>query len=182
MVDSRPDFNSNLDWISRQILAAIHESDGTADTSEIKAITGVTEGTKVPYRLKNKLAPDFVDLMQPEMTDDGQIPPKVATLTADGEDLAEAIVEEEFDTADLSDDLENVKADVSRLAARVDDLENGSESTVAVQSEDVDLNELNRGVEKLLEQMTIMNDYLNEKHDGELREFAEEKNPDPSLG
>ncbi|RBI59379.1 hypothetical protein DMJ13_22390 [halophilic archaeon] len=181
MVDSQPDIDPDLDWISRQILAAIHESDGTADTSEIKALTGVTEGTKVPYRLKNKLSPQFVDLMQPEMTDDGQIPPKVATLTPNGKELAEAIVEEEFDTADLSEDLENVKADLSRLAARIDDLESDTETSDTPQSENVDIQKLNQGVEKLLTQMTIISDFLNEKHDGELREFAEQKDPDPSV-
>ena len=116
----------DLGWRSQAILAAIHEHGGTANTREIRDTTGIQGGTKVPYRMKNKLPQaGFIELDHPGVDETGQNLPLQATLTETGEQAARRIVEAEDEDrlANMNDYAEQLEAKVNRLETRVDELE-----------------------------------------------------------
>ena len=169
----------NLDWISRGILVALTDTGGTATTSEIKTQTGVTEGTKVPYRLKNKLAPaGLVELTRPGMDENGRTLPLEATLTDHGTDLAAQLADEEdvADTPDVTDYADKLDARVTRIESELDQLAtdagNSGDGSSDLQEQVTDLD---RKLEALYRSMTRFRDYLNERDDGGYSEFVEQQ-------
>jgi vacuolar-type H+-ATPase subunit I/STV1 len=115
-----------LDWISRGMLIALNDNGNTGTTTEIKTLTGVTEGTKVPYRLKNTLAPaGLVDLHRPGMDENGRPLPMEATLTDEGEAVAEELQdhEDQARTPDIGEYADQLNAELTQLRSRVNDLE-----------------------------------------------------------
>lgn len=120
--------NSDVDlgWRSQAILAAIHEHGGTANTREIRDATGIEDGTKVPYRMKNKLpTAGLIEIERPGLDDRGRTLPMEATLTESGERLAKRIVEAEDEDrlANMSDYTEQLEAKVNQLETRIEELE-----------------------------------------------------------
>lgn len=120
--------NSDVDlgWRSQAILAAIYEHDGTANTREIRDSTGIEGGTKVPYRMKNKLpAAGLIEIERPGLDDRGRTLPMEATLTENGERLARRIVEAEDEDrlVGTSDYAEQLEAKVNQLETRIEELE-----------------------------------------------------------
>ena len=116
----------DLGWRSQAILAAIHEHDGTANTREIRDATGIEDGTKVPYRMKNKLpTAGLIEIERPGLDDRGRTLPMEATLTEAGERLAKRIVEAEDEDrlANMSDYTEQLEAKVNQLETRIEELE-----------------------------------------------------------
>jgi hypothetical protein len=169
----------NLDWISRGILVALNDTGGTATTSEIKTQTGVTEGTKVPYRLKNKLAPaGLVELTRPGMDENGRTLPLEATLTNPGTELADQLEDEEdvADTPDVTDYADKLDARVTRIESQLDQLTTETDESG---DEDTDLHaqitDLDRKLEALYQSMARFRDYLNERDDGGYSEYVEQQ-------
>jgi DNA-binding MarR family transcriptional regulator len=130
MAETPENSDVDLGWRSQAILAAIHEHGGTANTREIRDATGIEDGTKVPYRMKNKLpTAGLIEIERPGLDDRGRTLPMEATLTEAGERLAKRIVEAEDEDrlANVSDYTERLEAKVNQLETRLDELEdNGS--------------------------------------------------------
>jgi DNA-binding MarR family transcriptional regulator len=124
--------NVDLGWRSQAILAAIHEHGGTANTREIRDTTGIQGGTKVPYRMKNKLpSAGLIEIERPGLDERGRNLPMEATLTEAGERLAQRIVEAEDEDrlANMTDYAEQLEATVNQLETRIDELEAAESST-----------------------------------------------------
>ena len=81
---------AELDSKSQDIIWALEQLGGTADTGEIRRYTDLDNTTVITYRLNGKLGPDEYGLVtteQPPMKN-GRLQPKIATLTEKGETLA----------------------------------------------------------------------------------------------
>lgn len=122
----------DLGWRSQAILAAIHEHGGTANTRQIRDATGIEDGTKVPYRMKNKLpTAGLIEIERPGLDDRGRTLPMEATLTEPGERLAKRIVEAEDEDrlANMSEYTEQLEAKVNQLETRIEELEDSGSRT-----------------------------------------------------
>jgi DNA-binding MarR family transcriptional regulator len=122
----------DLGWRSQAILAAIYEHDGTANTREIRDATGIEDGTKVPYRMKNKLpTAGLIEIERPGLDDRGRTLPMEATLTEAGDRLAKQIVEAEDEDrlANMTDYTERLEAKVNQLENRIEELEDSGGRT-----------------------------------------------------
>lgn len=85
----------DLDWRSNEIIRAIADHGGQANTTEIRELTGIDNNDHVLYRLREKLAPNgLVDLHQPEAQSQRNLP-KEAKLTQAGSDLAAQLEDED---------------------------------------------------------------------------------------
>jgi uncharacterized phage infection (PIP) family protein YhgE len=168
----------NLDWISRGILVALNDNGATTTTSEIKTLTGVTEGTKVPYRLKNKLAPaGLVELTRPGIDENGQTLPLEVTLTDHGTDLAQQLedYEDVTDTPDITEYTDKLDARVTRIESQLDQLDTDAESGPDPSDLQAQLTELDEKLEALYRNMTRFRDYLNKRDDGGYSEYVEQQ-------
>ena len=128
MVETAGNVEGDLGWRSQAILAAIYEQGGSANTSQIRDATGIQGGTKVPYRMKNKLSPaGFIEIERPGLDDRGRNLPMEATLTEMGEKAAQRFVEAEDEDrlGNMTDYAEQLEAKVNRLEARIEEIESG---------------------------------------------------------
>lgn len=157
----------DLDWKSHEILRAIYKNDGSANTSEIRALTGIDNNDQILYRFREKLTPrGLIELEQPE-SETARPKPKVASFTAHGVEVAERIIDERAGTADLESRVDKLEADISRLQQGVDD--------AAGETTDVDLAELEEKTDSLLYQLGLVADFLNEQYDGGLSDYRERR-------
>ena len=173
--DDRP-LTEQLDWKSQEILWALYEQDGTADTSEIRSFTGLENNDHILYRLREKLAPnDLVEVMQPEI-ENNQIPAKVTTLTPTGESVAKKIAERQETPTDISDRIEKVEAGVSQVQARLDqEIETNSQPDEnAAVPDDIDLKELDHKVDELWNAMEVIRDYIQTENDVDLASYGQQ--------
>ena len=91
----------NLDWKSQEILRAIYKNNGSATTSQIRALTGIDSNDQILYRFREKLVPrGVIELEQPE-SETARPEPKVATFTQQGVEAAERLIDERAAPADL---------------------------------------------------------------------------------
>lgn len=161
MAATSPDSGTGLDWISRGMLVALNDNGGSATTTEIKTLTGVTEGTKVPYRLKNKLAPaGFVDLNRPGMDEKGRPLPMDVTLTDDGKEVAEELQEneEQARTPDIGEYADQLNSEITQLRSRVNDLEDTLQQRQQIDEQVADsLEELDSRLETVEQETGIRN-------------------------
>lgn len=161
MAATNPDSGTGLDWISRGMLVALSNNGDSATTTEIKTLTGVTEGTKVPYRLKNKLAPaGLVDLNRPGMDEKGRPLPMEATLTDDGAAVAEELQEheEQTRTPDIAEYTDQLNAEVTQLRSQVNDLEETLQDRQQIDEQVADsLEELDSRLETVEQETGIRN-------------------------
>lgn len=154
---------TELDWKSHAVIEAIHDNGGTADTSEIRAITGIDDYNVVLYRLNKKLEPrGLVDLMQPD-PDGGRPRAKVVTLTEQGKAFAERLATDEDDSDDSP--VSSVER-IERLEAQMN-APYGSWDT-----------ENRQEYEYVVEGMIAMRDFLREKHGEEFGEYMTEHTSD----
>lgn len=159
--------HQDLDWKSHEILRALYKSDGTANTSEIRALTGIDNNDKILYRFREKLVPrDLITLDQPE-SDTAKPEPKVATFTQHGVEVAEQIIDERAGPADLESRVDKLETDLSRLTDQRD--------SEAKQSTDDDLNDLQNKMSNLRYQMQLIADFLNEQYDGGLSDYRDRR-------
>lgn len=164
----------NLDWRSQEILRAIYENDGAANTSEIRQFTGIDTNDKVLYRFREKLVPaGLIELEQPD-SETARPEPKIATFTAAGVEVAERISDQQSEGGDLATRVEQLEARYSRLSDQMDGNGTSPEDSPETPS-DGDLAELHEKTDKLLYQMGLVADFLNEKHDGGLSDYRERR-------
>jgi hypothetical protein len=161
MAATSPDAESGLDWISRGMLVALNDNGDSATTTEIKTLTGVTEGTKVPYRLKNKLAPaGLVDLTRPGMDEKGRPLPMEVALTDDGREVAEELQEheEQARTPNISEYADQLNSEITQLRSRVTDLEDTLQERQQIDEQVADsLEELDSRLETVEQETGIQN-------------------------
>lgn len=165
--ESDSDTGPDLDWKSQEILRAIYKNDGSANTSEIRALTGIDNNDQILYRFREKLTPTgLIELEQPE-SDTARPEPKMASFTAQGVDVAEQIIDARATPADLESRVDKLEADVSRL--------DQERENAAGETTDVDLAELEEKTDSLLYQLELVADFLNEQYDGGLSDYRERR-------
>lgn len=159
-----------LDWKSQAILVALNEAGRSASTTEIRTLTGIDNNDIIRYRFTEKLAKQGLIETHRGESDGTQLAPTIATLTEAGQDRAERLDEERESSMDLSDEVEQLRAELTTLQTRVDeDKECAASAEVSDLAERVDL---------LWEGMAAMRDYLREEHDADLEShLSEDKNP-----
>jgi hypothetical protein len=164
----------NLDWKSQEILRTLYKNDGSATTSEIRALTGLSSNDEILYRYREKLVPrGLVELEQPE-SETARPEPKIATFTQQGVEVTERIIDERAGPADLESRVDKLEADFSRVTDQMDKAQSSDGDGSEIPS-DVDLAELDEKTDQLLYQMGLIADYLNEKHDGGLSEYRDDR-------
>lgn len=153
------DIDTELDWQAHAVIEAIYDNGGTADTSEIRAITGIDDYNVVLYRVNEKLEPNgLVDPMQPD-PDGGRPRAKVVTLTEQGEAFAERLIADEDESAD---------SPISSVE-RIERLE--TQMNAPYGSWDA---ENRQQYEYVVEGMVAMRDFLREKYGDEFEEYMAE--------
>jgi hypothetical protein len=161
MAATTPETESGLDWISRGVLVALDDNGASATTTEIKTLTGVSEGTKVPYRLKNILAPaGLVDLNRPGLDENGRPLPMEATLTDDGLEVAEELQEheEQGQMPDITEYADQLNGEITQLRSRVNSLEDTIEERQQIDEQVADsLEELDDRLETVEQEITTQN-------------------------
>lgn len=167
-----------LDWKSQEILRALLENGGTANTTELRALTGIDDNNKINYRYHNKLTPrELIDLEQPE-TEGNKLLPQIASLTTRGKAVAKHVVENRGESTSLGDAVEEFNARVTRLEAKVDrlntDTDSQSDGPTPRELQD-EIDELDEKFEALFRNMARFRDYLNERDDGGYSEFVEQQ-------
>jgi hypothetical protein len=164
----------NLDWKSQEILRTLYKNDGSATTSEIRALTGLSSNDEILYRYREKLVPrGLVELEQPE-SETARPEPKIATFTQQGVEVTERIIDERAGPADLESRVDKLEADFSRVTDQMDETQSSDGDGSEIPS-DVDLAELDEKTDQLLYQMGLVADYLNEKDDGGLSAYRDER-------
>lgn len=174
-----------LDWKSQEILRALLENGGSANTTELRALTGIDDNNPINYRYNNKLAPrGLVELSQPD-SEANELLPQVATLTPHGEAVAETVIEQRGETTNIGDAVEQFNARLTRVESQIDRLDADSDGDAP--ADPAALNELQEQVddldgklEALRQSMVRFRDYLNARDDGGYSEWAEQKQGDNS--
>ena len=169
-----------LDWKSQEILRALLENGGSADTTELRALTGIDNNDPINYRHNNKLVPrGLVELTQPD-AGPNQLVAQVATLTSRGETVAESVIEQRGEETNIGDAVEQFNARLTRVESQIDRLDADSDSESDVDSavlnelqEQVD--DLDGKIEALYRNMKRFRDYLNERDDGGYSEYVQEQ-------
>lgn len=162
-----------LDWQSQEILRTLYKNDGSANTTEIRTLTGIDSNDKVLYRFREKLAPrGLIELEQPESAT-ARPEPKVATFTQRGVEVTEHIIDERAAPTDLGSRVDKLEADLSRVTDQMEAVRasEASDDHGDGRSSAVDLDELDEKTDQLLYQLGLIADYLNEKDDGGLSEY-----------
>lgn len=105
-----------LDWKAQEVLEAIVENGGEADTTEVKAYTGLERNEVVKYRFAKLHEARLVETHQPR-SQNGRPAAKVVSLTDWGEDL---LGDEGFDLdVESGDDDLTIDERVERLEKQV---------------------------------------------------------------
>lgn len=153
---------SQFDWKAQEVLRAIQQHDGDANTAEIRGQTGIEDNNVVLYRLNDKLEPaGLVELHQPD-PENSRIQPKVATLTDAGREAAVQLEEARDDSIDLSDKVEQLETRINSVETQVTDTANQEEAS----DREKEFQELRVG-------MLGIRDYLVEEHDADLAQYLD---------
>ncbi|WP_147464944.1 hypothetical protein [Halococcus sp. IIIV-5B] len=154
---------TEFDWLTESILKELRSGEGEATTSDLRELTGVGKGTKINYRIDNKLEPQgFVETEQPDAKP-GKIPPKKVVLTSRGEGLADQLLD-----AGDSDDL-SISAELDQLRASVNKLESTVESqseTITNQTETIEAQE--DEIQDLKQRYNELAQWVNEQSSGDV--------------
>lgn len=157
--DDEPEVNTELDWQAHAVMEAIHDNGGTADTREIRGITGIEDYNVVLYRVNEKLEPvGLVDTMQPD-PEGGRPRAKVVTLTQQGKEFVEY----------LSADEDDEDGSPASSIERIERLE--TQMSAPYGSWDTDKQ---KQYEYVVEGMVAMRDFLQEKYGDEFEEYMDE--------
>ena len=180
--DTEPDPRvviQELDWKSQEILRALLENGRSANTTELRALTGIDDNNPINYRYNNKLAPrGLVELTQPD-AEGNKLLPKVASLTPHGEAVAETVLDQRGESTSIGDAVEEFDARVTRIEAQIDRLDAGSDNDSDGLNElQEQVDDLDRKLEALYQSMARFRDYLNERDNGGYSEWAEQQEQD----
>lgn len=164
-----------LDWKSQEILRAIYKNDGSANTTEIRTLTGIDNNDKILYRFREKLVPrELIELEQPK-SETGRPEPKVATFTQTGVKAAERIIDERAAPADVESRVDKLEADISRVTDRIERVSARSSDRDDETATESEHEELQAKTDQLLYQMGLIADFLNEQFDGGLSDYRERR-------
>lgn len=168
-----------LDWQSQAILRALFEHGGKANTTELRALTGIDDNNKINYRYNNKLLPrHLIEVTQPQARGN-KLPPGVASLTSRGETVAEYIVDHRGESTSIGDAVEEFDARVTRIESQIDRLETDSDTSGPSPSDlQAQIDDLNENFDALFRNMARFRDYLNERDDGGFSEYVEQREED----
>lgn len=166
-----------LDWQSQEILRALLENGGQANTTELRALTGIDDNNPINYRYNNTLAPrGLIKLTQPS-AEGNKLLPKVASLTDRGETVARAVIDHRGETTNIGDAVEEFNARVTRLESQVKRLDTASDGPDSDYLDELheQVTDLNTKCEALYTNMVHFRDYLNERDDGGFSDFVEQQ-------
>jgi archaellum component FlaC len=169
-----------LDWKSQEILRALLENGGSANTTELRALTGIDDNNPINYRYNQKLVPrGLVELAQPE-AEGNKLPPQVATLTPRGEAVAESVIEQRGESTNIGDAVEEFNARVTRVESQIDRLDTELDEAESDDGDDLkdQIDDLDRRLEALFRSMKRFRDYMNERDDGGYSEYVEQQDQD----
>lgn len=111
-----------LDALCRDILYALEEHGGMADSSEIRQFIGLDSRTKLNYRITEYLSPnEFVETHQPPAKP-GNIPPRELTLTEKGEQALDALTDAPVDR-EIADRVDTLENSLKNLQSQLADLQ-----------------------------------------------------------
>ena len=169
-----------LDWKSQEILRALLENEESANTTELRALTGIEKNNAINYRYNNKLVPrGLVELTQPD-AEGNKLLPKIAALTPHGEAVAENVIEQRGEATNIGDAVEQFNARLTRVESQIDRLDADSDDDATADA--AALNELQEQVddldgklEALRQSMVRFRDYLNARDDGGYSEWADQQ-------
>jgi hypothetical protein len=159
---------ADLDSKSQDIIWALEQLGGTANTGEIRRYTDLENTTVITYRLNGKLGPDEYGLVtteQPPMKN-GRLQPKIATLTEKGETLAAKL------NAQTPEGAAALVDEVSRLQQQLTHLEAQLEADADETDPDTsDRDELDERIDTVWNATIAIRDYLIEEHDADLEAY-----------
>ena len=174
---------AELDWKSQEILRALLENEGSANTTELRALTGIDDNNPINYRYNNKLVPrGLVELTQPD-SEANELLPQVATLTPHGEAVAETVIEHRGEETNIGDAVEEFNARLTRVESQIDrlaaDSDGDSDTDPAALNElQEQVDDLDGKLEALYRNMKRFRDYLNERDDGGYSEYVNQQEQD----
>lgn len=174
---------AELDWKSQEILRALLENEGSANTTELRALTGIDDNNPINYRYNNKLVPrGLVELTQPD-SEANELLPQVATLTSRGETVAETVIEQRGETTNIGDAVEEFNARLTRVESQIDRLdadpdEDATADAAALNEVQEQVDDLDGKLEALRQSMVRFRDYLNARDDGGFSEWVEQQEQD----
>jgi DNA-binding MarR family transcriptional regulator len=168
-----------LDWKSQEILRALLENGGSANTTELRALTGIDNNDPINYRHNNKLVPrGLVELTQPD-AGPNQLVAQVATLTPHGEAVAESVIEQRGEETNIGDAVEQFNARLTRVESQIDRLDADSDVDPAALNElQEQVDDLDGKLEALYRNMERFRNYLNERDDGGYSEHVQQQEQD----
>jgi archaellum component FlaC len=181
--ETDPQVVAELDWKSQEILRALLENEGSANTTELRALTGIDDNNPINYRYNNKLVPrGLVELTQPD-SEANELLPQVATLTSRGETVAETVIEQRGEATSIGDAVEEFNARLTRVESQIDRLDADSDDdatadAAALNEVQEQVDDLDGKLEALRQSMVRFRDYLNARDDGGYSEWVEQQEQD----
>lgn len=171
---------AELDWKSQEILRALLENEGSANTTELRALTGIDDNNPINYRYNNKLVPrGLVELSQPD-SEKNELLPQIASLTSRGEIVAESVIEQRGESTNIGDAVEEFNARLTRVESQIDRLDTDSSGDsdidpAALSEIQEQVDDLDGKLEALHRSMKRFRDYLNERDDGGYSKYVEQQ-------
>lgn len=169
-----------LDWKSQEILRALLENGGSANTTELRALTGIDNNDIINYRHNNKLVPrGLVELSYPDAAPN-ELLAQTVTLTPRGEAVAESVVEQRGESTNIGDAVEEFNARLTRVESQLDRLDADSDDdatadAAALNEVQEQVDDIDGKLEALRQSMVRFRDYMNERDDGGYSEWAEQQ-------
>ena len=158
---------AELDSKSQDIIWALEQLGGTADTGEIRRYTDLDNTTVITYRLNGKLGPDEYGLVtteQPPMKN-GRLQPKIATLTEKGETLAAKLdAQTPAGAAALVDEVSRLQQQVAHLEKQLEHEEGPAPATAKH-------DDLEERIDTVWNATIAIRDYLIEEHAADLEAY-----------
>ncbi|MFD1588509.1 hypothetical protein ACFR9U_16140 [Halorientalis brevis] len=128
----------DLDVISKEMLHALEQHDGAANTSEIRKFLGIDSRTKINYRINEYLVPQgLVSTHQPD-PEPGNIPAKELSITEKGEQALDQIAREAEINRDVAERIARLEEQVQSLRDENQDLREQMADTGTQQSSSTD--------------------------------------------
>ncbi|WP_137284614.1 hypothetical protein [Halorussus salinisoli] len=115
----------DFDWKAEAVLRTLSQLDGSATTSEIRDHSAIEDNNAILYRVNEKLEPAGYVQSSRVDTEGAIIPPKQIELTAEGEQLAEKLPEEQGDLTleNLPSKVEQLTKQLNHVQSRIETLE-----------------------------------------------------------
>jgi len=121
----------NLDAKALRVLLSIEQNGGMSNTSKVKSDTDIDDNEIVKYRFRKLEEAGFVELRQPSVDENGQLPPLEVIMTDLGETAVETLdLEEEISEGDSTEDLDDLAETVGENSIAVTQVEHRLDALV----------------------------------------------------